>query len=84
MKGKVYDMNRGVQYLQTHHLLQFLTPIFLIVGGVGGLLQVLHVVGQQQVSQGQEVTMILGIQYIYLNVFRQKTSQLIVKEKSLR
>ena len=43
----------------SHHLSQLVEPEPLVVDLVGGLLQVLHVVGQHQVPQGQEVAVIL-------------------------
>ena len=43
----------------SHHLSQLVEPELLVVDLVGGLLQVLHVVGEHQVPQGQEVAVIL-------------------------
>ena len=43
-----------------HHFPQFFTPEVLVVGAVRRLLQVLHVVSQHKVAQGQEVAVSLG------------------------
>ena len=44
----------------SHHLSQLVEPEPLVVDLVGGLLEVLHVVREDQVSQGQEVAVILN------------------------
>ena len=43
----------------SHHLPEFIKPEPLVVDLVGGLLEVLHVMGQHQVTQSQEVAVIL-------------------------
>ena len=54
----------------SHHLSQLVEPEPLVVDLVGGLLQVLHVVGQHQVPQGQEVAVILWLEFSVGLLFR--------------